>query len=212
VKRGRDADADTPTAAEMCRQTFERIAREGRKFGLGLVLSSQRPSELSPTVLAQCNTFLLHRIVNDRDQELVGKLVPDNLGGLAYTVKRVLYEQELLLPAYEEDQDGISPVPNVACKALNETKAYPENDDRANSTQGDDCSARIPVAQGCSSQVYDECNENRHQYEAIGGLHFAHAPDNRSRKLSDCAARVSDSVPPRADITTFEGQIEHPIK
>jgi len=33
-------------------------------------------------VLAQCNTFLLHRIVNDRDQELVGKLVPDNLGGL----------------------------------------------------------------------------------------------------------------------------------
>lgn len=66
----------------MCRLTFERIAREGRKFGLGLVLSSQRPSELSPTVLAQCNTFLLHRIVNDRDQDLVGRLVLDNLGGL----------------------------------------------------------------------------------------------------------------------------------
>jgi DNA helicase HerA-like ATPase len=39
-------------------RTFERIAREGRKFGLGLVLASQRPSELSPTILAQCNSFL----------------------------------------------------------------------------------------------------------------------------------------------------------
>jgi DNA helicase HerA-like ATPase len=66
----------------MCRHTFERIAREGRKFGLGLVLSSQRPSELSPTTLAQCNTFLLHRIVNDKDQELIAKLVPDDLRGL----------------------------------------------------------------------------------------------------------------------------------
>lgn len=56
------------------------MAREGRKFGLGLVLSSQRPSELSPTVLSQCNTFLLHRIVNDRDQELAARLIPDNLG------------------------------------------------------------------------------------------------------------------------------------
>ncbi len=73
---------DETSPARMCCQTFERIAREGRKFGLGLLLSSQRPSELSPTVLSQCNTFILHRLVNDRDQELVGKLVPDNLGGL----------------------------------------------------------------------------------------------------------------------------------
>lgn len=82
VRRGTDEESETPSPSQMCRHTFERIAREGRKFGLGLVLSSQRPSELSPTVLAQCNTFLLHRIVNDQDQELVGKLIPDNLGGL----------------------------------------------------------------------------------------------------------------------------------
>jgi DNA helicase HerA-like ATPase len=67
---------------EMCVRIFERIAREGRKFGLGLVLSSQRPSELSATILAQCNSFLLHRLVNDRDQRLVGSLVPDNLAGM----------------------------------------------------------------------------------------------------------------------------------
>jgi hypothetical protein len=70
------------SASQLCTESFERIAREGRKFGLSLTLSSQRPSELSPTVLSQCNTFLLHRIVNDRDQELVKKLVPDNIGGL----------------------------------------------------------------------------------------------------------------------------------
>jgi DNA helicase HerA-like ATPase len=80
--RFRPVSEDFPSAGEMCVRTFERISREGRKFGLGLVLASQRPSELSPTILAQCNSFLLHRLVNDRDQQLVGKLVPDNLAGL----------------------------------------------------------------------------------------------------------------------------------
>ncbi|WP_261547130.1 ATP-binding protein [Burkholderia multivorans] len=75
-------DAENQSAAAICCQVFEKIAREGRKFGLGLVLSSQRPSELSPTVLSQCNSYLLHRISNDRDQELVHRLVPDNLRGL----------------------------------------------------------------------------------------------------------------------------------
>ncbi|MDR2208317.1 MAG: ATP-binding protein [Azoarcus sp.] len=75
-------DAENQNSAVICCQVFEKIAREGRKFGLGLVLSSQRPSELSPTVLSQCNSYLLHRISNDRDQELVNKLVPDNLRGL----------------------------------------------------------------------------------------------------------------------------------
>ncbi|MBZ0327189.1 MAG: DUF87 domain-containing protein [Altibacter sp.] len=68
--------------SNICLETFERIAREGRKFGLSMVLSSQRPSELSQTVLSQCNTFLLHRIVNDKDQDLVKRLVPDSLSGL----------------------------------------------------------------------------------------------------------------------------------
>ena len=81
IKRYQD-DSENQNAAAICCQVFEKIAREGRKFGLGLVLSSQRPSELSPTVLSQCNSYLLHRISNDRDQELVHKLVPDNLRGL----------------------------------------------------------------------------------------------------------------------------------
>lgn len=81
IRRYND-DAENQNAAAICCQVFEKVAREGRKFGLGLVLSSQRPSELSPTVLSQCNSYLLHRISNDRDQELIHRLVPDNLRGL----------------------------------------------------------------------------------------------------------------------------------
>jgi uncharacterized protein len=96
VKRYRE-DSDNQDAAGVCCQVFERIAREGRKFGLGLVLSSQRPSELSPTVLSQCNSFLLHRISNDRDQELVHRLVPDNLKGLLRELPSLPSQNAILL-------------------------------------------------------------------------------------------------------------------
>ncbi|HOG49276.1 MAG TPA: ATPase, partial [Lentisphaeria bacterium] len=66
-------------------------------FGLGLILSSQRPSELSPTVLSQCNSFLLHRISNDRDQELVHRLVPDNLKGLLRELPSLPSQYAILL-------------------------------------------------------------------------------------------------------------------
>jgi DNA helicase HerA-like ATPase len=91
------ADAEYATPRDMCVRTFERIAREGRKFGLGLVLASQRPSELSPTVLAQCNSFLLHRLVNDHDQDLVSKLVPDNLSGLLEDLPSLPAQHAMLL-------------------------------------------------------------------------------------------------------------------
>ncbi len=91
------SDAEETAAYSMCTKVFEKIAREGRKFGLGLVLSSQRPSELSQTVLSQCNTFLLHRISNDRDQELVHKLVPDNLRGLLRELPSLPSQKAILL-------------------------------------------------------------------------------------------------------------------
>ena len=96
VKRYRD-DAENQDASMMCCKVFEKIAREGRKFGLGLVLSSQRPSELSPTVLSQCNTFLLHRISNDKDQELVHRLLPDNLRGLLRDLPTLPAKDAILL-------------------------------------------------------------------------------------------------------------------
>ena len=90
-------DSENQDTAAICCQVFERIAREGRKFGLGLVISSQRPSELSPTVLSQCNTFLLHRISNDRDQALVQQLVPDNLRGLLRELPSLPSQRAILL-------------------------------------------------------------------------------------------------------------------
>lgn len=97
VRRGGDDDINVVSPSRLCREAFERIAREGRKFGLGLVLASQRPSELSPTVLAQCNTFILHRIVNDADQNLVARLVPDNVGGLLRELPSLPSRQAILL-------------------------------------------------------------------------------------------------------------------
>jgi hypothetical protein len=96
IKRYKE-DIENQDAASICCQVFERIAREGRKFGLGLVLSSQRPSELSPTVLSQCNTFLLHRISNDSDQDLVHRLVPDNLRGLLRELPSLPSQSAILL-------------------------------------------------------------------------------------------------------------------
>ena len=58
------------------RGTFERIAREGRKYGLGLVVASQRPSELSKTVLSQCSSFIVHRLQNPDDLRYFREIVP----------------------------------------------------------------------------------------------------------------------------------------
>lgn len=57
------------------KKIFERIAREGRKYGISLIVSSQRPSELSKTVLSQCNSFVIHRLQNPEDQKYVRQLV-----------------------------------------------------------------------------------------------------------------------------------------
>jgi hypothetical protein len=91
VHKDLSAESAAP-AGRLCCRTFERIAREGRKFGLGLVLASQRPSEVS-----QCNTFLLHRIVNDSDQTLVRKLVPDGLGDLLRELPSLPSRRAILL-------------------------------------------------------------------------------------------------------------------
>ncbi|KLO21561.1 hypothetical protein X275_08730 [Marinitoga sp. 1197] len=54
---------------------IERLAREGRKFGISLIISSQRPSELSKTIISQCNSYIIHRITNKNDLEVVSKIV-----------------------------------------------------------------------------------------------------------------------------------------
>lgn len=60
---------------------FERIAKEGRKYGVGLVVISQRPSEVNRTVLSQCNNVIAMRLTNGDDQSVIRRLLPDSLGG-----------------------------------------------------------------------------------------------------------------------------------
>lgn len=61
---------------------FERIAKEGRKYGFSLLVVSQRPSDVSKTILSQCNNFLSLRLTNDEDQNVIKRLMPDSLSGL----------------------------------------------------------------------------------------------------------------------------------
>lgn len=68
-------------AGEVAVEIFERIAKEGRKYGVGLVVISQRPSEVNRTVLSQCNNLVAMRLTNGDDQAVVRRLLPDSLGG-----------------------------------------------------------------------------------------------------------------------------------
>lgn len=63
-------------------KAIERIAKEGRKYGVTLILASQRPSEISETIFSQCNNFIAMRLTNPNDQGYVKKLLPDTLGNL----------------------------------------------------------------------------------------------------------------------------------
>lgn len=64
------------------KKSIERIAKEGRKYGITLLLASQRPSEISETIFSQCNNFIAMRLTNPVDQNYVKKLIPDTLGSL----------------------------------------------------------------------------------------------------------------------------------
>jgi len=63
-------------------ESIRRIAKEGRKYGIGLMLISQRPSDVESTVLSQCNSWIVLRLTNSRDQEHVARFLPDSLSGL----------------------------------------------------------------------------------------------------------------------------------
>ena len=63
-------------------ENFERIAKEGRKYGVALLVASQRPSDVSTTILSQCNNVVSMRLTNSDDQTVVKRLMPESLSGL----------------------------------------------------------------------------------------------------------------------------------
>ncbi|MDI6697990.1 MAG: DUF87 domain-containing protein [Candidatus Saccharicenans sp.] len=79
------------------RVVFERIAREGRKYGLSLVIASQRPSELSKTVLSQCNSFIVHRMQNPEDLRYFKEIVPGIYGPMLDQIPALAPQTALIL-------------------------------------------------------------------------------------------------------------------
>ena len=96
----RDGDANT----EAAKHAAERIAKEGRKYGISLTVISQRPREVSATILSQCNSFLCLRISNPEDQSYVKSLLPDSIRGIASmfsTLRRgecILIGESVMMP------------------------------------------------------------------------------------------------------------------
>ena len=73
---------DGDSSARPSRESAERIAKEGRKYGISLTVISQRPREVSSTILSQCNSFLCLRLSNPDDQSYVRNLLPDSVRGI----------------------------------------------------------------------------------------------------------------------------------
>jgi len=86
-------------------ESIRRLAKEGRKYGIGLMLVSQRPSEVEATVLSQCNSWIVLRITNDADRAHVRSILPDSLAGLTKMVsglrrrEAIFVGQATLLPS-----------------------------------------------------------------------------------------------------------------
>lgn len=79
------------------RESIERIAKEGRKYGVTLMLASQRPSEISETIFSQCNNFLALRLTNPADQNYVKRLLPDTMGNLVDRMPTLKAGESLLI-------------------------------------------------------------------------------------------------------------------
>ncbi len=67
-------------------RAFEQIAKEGRKYGVAILIVSQRPADVSRTVLSQCNNFVVMRLTNDNDQQVVEQLMPDSMTGMVHVL------------------------------------------------------------------------------------------------------------------------------
>ncbi|GAA0682362.1 hypothetical protein GCM10010193_40130 [Kitasatospora atroaurantiaca] len=86
-----------PAKYNAARAAIERIAKEGRKYGITAAIVSQRPSEISETIFSQCSNFLAMRLTNPEDQNYVKRLIPDSLGPLTESLPMLSSGEALLL-------------------------------------------------------------------------------------------------------------------
>ncbi len=81
----------------VAQSAVKRIAREGRKYGLGLMLVSQRPSDVDGTVISQCNSWLVLRLSNSSDQSHVSRFLPDSLSGMTRSLSSLPRQEALFV-------------------------------------------------------------------------------------------------------------------
>jgi|GEM_PF-42590 len=79
------------------KESIERIAKEGRKYGISAMIVSQRPSEISETIFSQCNTFVVMRLTNPTDQSYVRRLLPDSVSSITDNLSGLEQREALVL-------------------------------------------------------------------------------------------------------------------
>ncbi|MCE2580828.1 ATP-binding protein [Komagataeibacter sp. FNDCR1] len=82
---------------EVAQTAIRRLAREGRKYGLGLMLVSQRPTDIEDTVISQCNSWIVLRLANSSDQEHVARILPDSLSGMTKMLSSLPRQEALFV-------------------------------------------------------------------------------------------------------------------
>ena len=81
----------------VAQSAIRRIAREGRKYGIGLMLVSQRPADLEGTVISQCGTWLVLRLTNSADQQHVARFLPDGLLGMTKALPNLAQQEAIFV-------------------------------------------------------------------------------------------------------------------
>jgi DNA helicase HerA-like ATPase len=79
------------------KKAIERIAKEGRKYGISMMIVSQRPSEISETVFSQCNNFVAMRLTNPNDQRYVKRLLPDDLAAVTDALPSLEQQEAIVI-------------------------------------------------------------------------------------------------------------------
>ncbi|WLR46573.1 ATP-binding protein [Halobacillus litoralis] len=110
------------------RMSIERIAKEGRKYGVSAMIVSQRPSEISETIFSQCSNFVAMRLTNPEDQNYIKRLLPDSLESLTASIstlqsgQAILTGEAIIMPSLVKI-DPCSPAPSSSdIKYLEEWK------------------------------------------------------------------------------------------
>jgi uncharacterized protein len=88
---------DETAGFEPTRRSISRIAKEGRKYGVSLCLVTQRPSEISESILSQCSTLIALRMTNERDQAFVRSTLPESAGGLLNTLPTLRQQEAIII-------------------------------------------------------------------------------------------------------------------